>query len=218
MPRSSIGIGTPEKEETVSTIRTTSGYFLATCADLRQRIHDAGGSLAVDEGDGVELAGGEFFIERLGIDMFAPFDLQRLGVFPAALGDVEPFVGERAAHAVEDAARDEIADRASITPQADEVERKTGCFVPNRVWRRGWIAAVELRKASLRWPIIGRVNAAQVLAETSTGPGMKSLSCGIRRQTSNVQRSTSNVECRGARVSQQLMPDKSGRRRKYVSY
>src|SRR6187401_3462337 len=43
---------------------------------------------------------------------------------------------------------------------------------------------------------MGRAKAAQVLAETSTGPGMKSLSWGIganvQRPTPNVQRRTSN--------------------------
>jgi len=41
-----------------------------------------------------------------------PDTLERLGLFAAALGDVEPFVGERAAHAVEDFFSDEIADGA----------------------------------------------------------------------------------------------------------
>src|SRR4051794_21694170 len=39
-----------------------------------------------------------------------------------------------------------------------------------------------MRKASLRWPIIGLVKAVQVFAETSTGPGMKSLSCGMKTE------------------------------------
>jgi YVTN family beta-propeller protein len=40
---------------------------------------------------------------------------------------------------------------------------------------------------------MGREKAAIVFGETSTGPGMKSLSCGITGE--NVQRSTSNVQC-----------------------
>ena len=60
--------------------------------------------------DGVELSGGELGVDVFRIDVFSPFDLQRLGVFAAALGDVEPFVGERAAHAAKDAAIDQVAD------------------------------------------------------------------------------------------------------------
>src|SRR2546423_2671298 len=80
---------------------------------------------------------------------------------------------------------------ASITPQADEVERKTGCFVPNNVWSRGWIERYSARNASLRWPIIGLEKAAQVFGETSTGPGIKSLSWDIEK-TSNGERRTAN--------------------------
>ena len=39
-------------------------------------------------------------------------DLQAFGVFAAALRDIQPFVRERAAHAVEDFFRDEIANGA----------------------------------------------------------------------------------------------------------
>ena len=35
----------------------------------------------------------------------------------------------------------------------------------------------KLLKSSPRWLIIGRENAAHVFGETSTGPGVKSLSC-----------------------------------------
>ena len=44
------------------------------------------------------------------IDVFPPIDLQWLGVFAAALGDVEPFVGKGAAHAIDHAATDQVAD------------------------------------------------------------------------------------------------------------
>ncbi|PYL60871.1 MAG: hypothetical protein DMF31_03475 [Verrucomicrobia bacterium] len=80
---------------------------------------------------------------------------------------------------------------ASITPHAEDVERNTGCFVPNSVWSPGWIARYRFLKSSLRCPIIGRENAAHVFSDTSTGPGMKSLSCGI---TGNAQRSTLKIQ------------------------
>ena len=65
----------------------------------------------MDQDDGVELSAGEFLIDCLGIDVFAPFDLQRFRIFSATPGDVEPFVGERAAHAAENAAIDQVTDR-----------------------------------------------------------------------------------------------------------
>ena len=79
--------------------------------DFRDRIHDAGRSFIVDQRNGIEIAGREFFVEGSGIDVLAPIDLERLGFFAATAADLEPFVGERAAHAVEDAAGNEIADR-----------------------------------------------------------------------------------------------------------
>src|SRR6516165_8293179 len=42
--------------------------------------------------------------------MLSPFHLKRLGVFPASLRDIEPFVGKCAAHAAKHAAVDLIAD------------------------------------------------------------------------------------------------------------
>ena len=51
-----------------------------------------------------------FCVDIFVIDVFSPIDLQRLGVFAAAFGDIEPFVGERAAHAAKHTAIDEIPD------------------------------------------------------------------------------------------------------------
>ena len=80
----------------------------------------------MDEGDHVKFAAGEFCLKRGGVDRDAPLELERFGLFAAATGHVDPFVrkGARA---------------AAMTPQADEVERKTGCLVPINSWRRGWI-------------------------------------------------------------------------------
>ncbi len=86
------------------------GIFLLQRGDLGERTHDAGGSLVVDEGEGVELAGREFCVHGLGPDGQTPLNLERLGRLAAALGDVEPFVREGAAHAVEHFFGDEIAD------------------------------------------------------------------------------------------------------------
>ena len=66
---------------------------------------------------------------------------------------------------------------ASITPQADEVERSTICLVAKSSCKGPCIDWYNLTKSLLRWPIIGVAKAASVLGETSTGPGMKSFVC-----------------------------------------
>jgi len=80
-------------------------------ADFIERVHDSGRGLAVNQRDGIEVARGEFLIERGRVDRFAPFHLERLGGFPAAAADVEPFIREGATHAIEHAARHEISNR-----------------------------------------------------------------------------------------------------------
>ena len=65
----------------------------------------------MNQRDGVEFSGREFGVDIFVIDVFAPIDLKRLGVFAATFRDIEPFVGEGAAHAAKDAAIDEVADR-----------------------------------------------------------------------------------------------------------
>ena len=88
------------------------GVFFDHGGDLGQRAHHAGGGFVVDEGDGVELTGGKFLLDHGGEDGLTPFDLQGFGLFAAALADVEPFVRERAAHAVEDFFLHEVAQGA----------------------------------------------------------------------------------------------------------
>ena len=87
----------------------------------------------MNERDGVEFSGRELCIDVFVIDVFSPLDLEWLGVFATALGDIEPFVGERTAHATETPRSTRLRMEASITPQAEEVERKTGCLVPKSV-------------------------------------------------------------------------------------
>src|SRR5262245_3560468 len=48
--------------------------------------------------------------------MLSPFHLKRLSIFTAPLGDIEPFVRERAAHAAQHAAIGEITDRCFHDP------------------------------------------------------------------------------------------------------
>ena len=77
-----------------------------------ERIGHSCGGLVVDEGDGVEFAGGEFGIDVGGIDRGAPVVLQGFGVFAAAAGNVDPLVGESAGAAAEYFFGNEVAEAA----------------------------------------------------------------------------------------------------------
>ena len=88
------------------------GVFFNHGAEFRQRAHHARGGLVVNKGDGVEFAGGKLGVEQFRQDRLTPFHLEPLGLLAAALGNVEPFVGKRAAHAVEHFLGDEIANGA----------------------------------------------------------------------------------------------------------
>ena len=64
----------------------------------------------MNQSDGVESPARQLVIDRFVIDVFSPFDLQRSASFPQRLRDIEPLVGERAAHAAEHALAHDIAD------------------------------------------------------------------------------------------------------------
>ena len=66
----------------------------------------------MDECERIELAGGELRIYGFGEDRRAPRDLEGVSLLAAALGDIEPFVRERAAHAAQNFFGDEISDGA----------------------------------------------------------------------------------------------------------
>ena len=90
---------------------TTSGYFAST-----QQISGSGFITPVEVSLWINVTVSNLpvascAIDILRVDVFSPIDLQRLGVFSAALRDIEPFVGERAAHAAKHAAIDQVADR-----------------------------------------------------------------------------------------------------------
>ena len=91
----------------------------------------------MDESDGVELAGRELRVDRPVIDRLAPLDLQRLGFLPQRRA-TSSHLSENAPH-MQQSTRclTRLRIDASITPQAEEVERKTGCLVPNNSCRRG---------------------------------------------------------------------------------
>ena len=66
----------------------------------------------MDEGDAVELSGGEGLADGFRVDGLTPVKLKRLGVLAAALGDVVPLVGERPVHAVEYAFAADVTEGA----------------------------------------------------------------------------------------------------------
>ena len=80
--------------------------------DFLERVQNAAGGFVVNERDGVETALGELFAHLLRPDRLTPLDLQSLGLLAAALGDIEPLVGKRTAHAVQNFFGNQIADRA----------------------------------------------------------------------------------------------------------
>src|SRR5213083_1191170 len=64
----------------------------------------------MNQGDGIELPTRQFAVDCPLIDMFAPFDLQRLRFLSAAARNVEPLIGKRATHAAEHALAHDVAD------------------------------------------------------------------------------------------------------------
>ena len=79
--------------------------------DFGEGVHHSRRGLVVDEGDEVELTGGEFRVDRGGIDRDTPFELERLGFFAATACDIDPLVGKGARAAAKDLFRGEVADR-----------------------------------------------------------------------------------------------------------
>ena len=73
-------------------------------------------------------------------------------------------------------------------------------------------------KASPRCPIIGRAKAARVFSETSTGPGVKSLSCGITWRTSNVQPAFATFRHGGRSNAQRSTPRNAALARKCFAW
>src|SRR5437667_12067963 len=56
----------------------------------------------------------------------------------------------------------------SIKPQAEEVLRKTNCFVQKSACNCGWIFAYSTLNPWPRWPIIGQQHARKVFSLSST--------------------------------------------------
>ena len=60
--------------------------------------------------NGVKFSSGQLPFEIFVVDMLAPFDLKRFGVFSASFGNIQPLIRERAAHAAKHAAIDNITN------------------------------------------------------------------------------------------------------------
>ena len=78
--------------------------------DFRDGAEHASGGLIVDEGHGVELTGGQALVDLVGTHGLAPLHGVGFGFLAAALGHVQPLVGESAVAAVEDLFLHQIAD------------------------------------------------------------------------------------------------------------
>ena len=65
----------------------------------------------MDERDRVKFSSRQAPVQLLVIDMFSPFDLERFRLFSTTLSNVEPFVGERTAHAAKYSAIRKVPNR-----------------------------------------------------------------------------------------------------------
>src|ERR1700682_5758575 len=139
MPSASISILTAEKEETVSTMRTTSGYLARV-----QQISGNGFITPVEVSLWIRVTASNFPVARarstsLGSICFPQSTCNGSASLPQRLA-TSSHLSENAPHMQQSSPEPDwrllptrLRIDASITPQADEVERKTGCFVPNSV-------------------------------------------------------------------------------------
>ena len=179
MPSASMSILTPEKEETVSTTSMTSGYLARA-----QQISGSGFITPVEVSLWIRVTVSNFPVASclsiaFWIDVFSPIDLERLGVFSTALRDIEPFVRERAAHAAEHAAIDQVTDRRFHHAPRRRGGKKHRLFCSEQCLKLWMNRAVKILKIFAAMPNHRPRKCGHVFSETSTGPGMKSLSCGI---------------------------------------
>src|SRR5204863_8436700 len=129
--------GAAEKEETVSTISATSGYFRTT-----GQISSTGFMTPVDVSLWMSVTA-----SKSPVASFSSSAAGSMCLLQSTWGGSACLPQRRltSSHLSENAPHMQLRTRhetrlrmaASITPQADEVERKTGCFVPNKVWRCG---------------------------------------------------------------------------------
>src|ERR1043166_2596794 len=137
MPSESMSIFTAENDDTVSTMSATSGYLART-----QQISGSGFITPVEVSLCVNVTVSNFpgasCLSRSFWSMCFPHStLSGSAFFPHRFA-TSNHLSENAPHMQQSTPRStKLRIDASMTPHADDVERNTGCFVPNEVWSFG---------------------------------------------------------------------------------
>src|SRR6266496_856030 len=133
IPSASISIFTPENDETVSTTSATSGYF----ARIPQ-ISPSGFITPVEVSLWIKVTVSNFPVANcrstiLWSICFPQSTCSGSAFFPQRSA-TSNHLSENAPHMQQSTPRStKFRIEASITPQAEEVERNTGCFVANKI-------------------------------------------------------------------------------------
>jgi len=98
----------------------------------------------MNQGNGIELPTRQFAVDCPLIDMFAPFDLQRLRFLSATSRDIEPFIGKRAAHGAEDALAHDVADGRFHHAPGRRGRKENGLLRSEQFLQEGMNFAVEI--------------------------------------------------------------------------
>src|SRR5947208_1486402 len=133
MPSVSISIFSPENEETVSTMSATSGYLART-----EQISSNGFMTPVEVSLWVNVTVSNLPVANWRSTFFGsicfPHSTWRGSAFFPQRFATSNHLSENAPHMQHSTPRStRFRIEASITPHAEEVERNTGCFVPNTV-------------------------------------------------------------------------------------
>src|SRR5207253_11047368 len=137
MPSASISIFTAENDDTVSTMSATSGYLART-----QQISGSGFMTPVEVSLWVNVTVSNLPVANcrstsFGSMYFPHSTWSGSACFPQRFA-TSNHLSENAPHMQQSTPRSaRFRIDASITPQAEEVERNTGCFVPNSLWSFG---------------------------------------------------------------------------------
>src|SRR5437870_3793464 len=133
MPSASISIFTAEKDETVSTTSATSGYLART-----RQISSSGFITPVEVSLCVNVTVSNLPVANcrstsLASMCFPQSTWSGSAFFPQRFA-TSNHLSENAPHIQQSTPRSvKLRIEASITPHAEEVERNTGCLVPNSV-------------------------------------------------------------------------------------
>src|SRR6266487_3973368 len=134
MPSASISIFTAENDDTVSTTSATSGYLVRT-----RQISSSGFMTPVEVSLWVNVTVSNLPVASClstvaGSICFPQSTWSGSAFFPQRFA-TSSHLSENAPHMQQSTPRSaRFLIEASITPHAEEVDRNTGCFVPNNVW------------------------------------------------------------------------------------